>query len=304
MASEHLKITLSKERQWVSREKTSSRVELSLYLLMLVKTVWCLDMIPDPFQQRIGTNTINSMPVYCRYPNLFNPGLGQPGEGIIFGRWTQPGTTATSYWMFSGDRIGRRIGMFDGSGYFYVRQSVLTIPKTLFIFATGGTTTAQEHTLSYDSSSGLYTQITWTTNSAFLNPKAFFYEAGTTNYLYYSEDQSTTGVLHKWDLLSKSLHPGTGPSQPGFSYFPTILDNWLMLYFESGTTIEFVDRASMTVAKTLTGSMVPKQFIVDNLDKLVLFVCLGSSPYGYYRIAMSVTSYSITATIPGQGNYE
>src|SRR3990167_9343965 len=303
MASEHLKITLSKERQWVSREKTSSRVELSLYLLMLVKTVWCLDMIPDPFQQRIGTNTINSMPVYCRYPNLFNPGLGQPGEGIIFGRWTQPGTTATSYWMFSGDRIGRRIGMFDGSGYFYVRQSVLTIPKRMFSFATGGTTTAQEHTLSYDSSSGLYTQITWTTNSAFLNPRGFFYEAGTTNYLYYSHDLGATALIRKWDIIARVGLAQTAPSIPALIFSPTIYGQTFLVYTQSFTDMLFVDRASMTVAKTLTGSVTPKQFTVDNLNNSVLFVCSNVSPYGFVKSVLLATVYAKTASV-GNVNIE
>src|SRR3990167_2169073 len=272
----------------------SSTLRWIMLAFSIVGTVTSQRIFPMGAQLGTGVSSSTNLQFESKFPHYIP---GNTGAGYLFPKFVQPATTGRSITMFGADVRGGSIGGFDGRGFNFVKGMVLPKPKLMYLFGTSGTTTAQEHTLSYDSSSGLYTQITWTTNSAFLNPRAFFYEAGTTNYLYYSQDLSTSGKLHKWDLLSRSIVGGTGPSQPNYDYSPIMYDDYVMAYFQTGSDIEFVDRASMTVAKTLTGSVIPKHHVLDNLDKLVMFVEKCFSPYGYYRIVMSVTSYSITAVI-------
>src|SRR3990167_1888602 len=274
-------------------------IYLSLFLLISWTNCQTINMLSQVTQ--VGSGLPTTLDGQPKYPSHYK---GTSGKGYVFSAYTQPGVDGPSFWIYSDEGTGRLLGVFDGSGFSFVRASVLTDPRKLFAYASGGTTTAQEHTLSYDSSSGLYTQITWTTNSAFLNQKCLIYEAGTTNYLYYTQDLTTSGILHKWDIVLATSLPNTAPAPYELSYSSVFYGGCVLLFFQATTYIEFVDRASMTVAKTLTGSEASKQFTVDNLDNLIMFMLDVRSPYGLKKLIMSMTSYGVTATVPGQGDFE
>jgi len=193
-----------------------------------------------------------------------------------------------------------KIGTAKGTSITDVHSVVLTEAKTMYAGGGGTTNTylMQIHTMNYDTGSGLYSQTSWVTNAGFtFAVTKLVYEAGTTSYLYYLQSQGGP-KLNRLDITTPLT--ATNDINAGAPRYllssPTVTTNIvhglqlrlgkLMVWGRTSANMQFVDKTTMALTTTLTGSVTGEFFSLDNLNSQLVFAVnwISASPYGLYRI--------------------
>ena len=188
-----------------------------------------------------------------------------------------------------------------------IRSVVLTEAKTMYAGGNQGTAFLQIHTMNYDTGTGLYSQTSWVTNAGLtFTISKLVYEDGATSYLYYLKS-SGTFTLNRLDI-TLPLTDTTTLASRGLVSSPTLShqrsdaiwfkNGYVIVYGHLSSDMQFVDKTTMALTTTLTGSVVAVFFTLDNLDVNLLFAVSDNSPYGLYRIPIPASgAYAHTHSV-------
>src|SRR3990167_2942357 len=270
---------------------------------ILISPVLSTDAMWNVITDATGTGLETSMAGDALFPQFSSVSTG---SAYLFSLYTSQLTSLPSpihqcFYLFRGNTpTPRKRGGANAWGLRNILSVVLTEAKTMYA---GGYNKydimwyMQIHTMAYNTGTGLYSQTDWFTNSGFIFPisKLVLEEIGappTTSYLYYLR-QSNPKSLNRLDVTipvtsGSAVSPLTSPTIVAmYSDGMQLYQNSWVVWGILGPNMQFVDKTAMTITTTLTGSVEPSFFIVNNLDISVVFVTASMSPFGLYRIPIS-----------------
>src|SRR3990167_1242368 len=278
---------------------------------ILISPVLSTDAMWNVITDATGTGLETSMANGASYPRFI---ILSTGSTYHFHRSSNQPTASPaieSFYLFRGNTpTPRKLGAADAWGLTNIRSVVLTEAKTMY--AGGGTVSApmnymQIHTMAYNTGTGLYSQTDWFTNSGFGFgiAKLVLEEIGappTTSYLYYLKS-TIPFSLNRLDVTIPVTSGSAVSPLTSQTLSASICDSLRLrqdhyvVWGWSNPNMQFVDKTAMTITTTLTGTVNPTFFTLDNIkQEVVVFSNLQANPYGLYRIPIPASGSTYTFT--------
>lgn len=286
-------------------------MELQKILILFLTAIRCIQtafLIPNGVSTNIGTGFDTTMTAGSFYPSYY---AGATGSTYIFQLDTQT-TTASNpavYLFAPGTQAtpSQSQGVLTAGAIGTVASTVMMESKELFACGTlsSRSDNLQKFVVAWDAATSKYSQVGLATLlSAVRYASKLVSDSPRSNYIFYLVAWSQPNRVRRWDYTTPS--PGAENVNPGTaaSLSMQTSQDWLVVYGSAASTIIFVNRQSLSLDRSVTGSQRAITFMIDNQNPNIYYATNQQNPFGVARLALGTSTYTITHTVPGQGARE